>query len=798
MKKNIYTIYPRGYAINYKEKDKRSLEWSEFQFTAYYIKKGETVSLRVLGSPNKKLFAYIGLPSDNKPLSNYLLVTGDNDFTAKNDGILSFKNHNDGDEKLSVFIKKEHQKIPSFTLYEDSNSAWNEEMAEYKDAPYVILSNELSDIIVTYKNAKKYIVNPQKLMEDYNLIIEKENEASGYIKNGKADYKQDPNKCLHLEVNTGYMYAANGFTGYNEATGAMPALLGVRSNDRFGIWHENGHQRQQHPWQWSKGTGLTEVTTNIYSLYVEEAIEGKALHHEEYYPEMKTFIDKNETKSYDDLDLFIKLGLFWQLKLTFGEAFYPQLHQIYRLMINTPSGDQVHEQKQLFIRTTSALTNTNLIPFFTKWGIYADLRTMSHLSFLPKLTLPIWENTTDQYHKLPMPIPKYIPELTYFKNSVNNVVLSNKKISFTLDAQWYKPYKFMFFLNGKYIGEVNNGIAYYCSGHLNGDTYHVSINITDEVSINGMQENDIFSIDAYYEGVHEIYNATINLNNLWEDVTNLYSDEALFLLKNEVTQVDIDNVWLKHNNCKNSSALSNEAGNKISLAQHLFLIKTIENEKRDNKEHTLEFSPLALNNYLYTISSSGNILNKVQLSGSDSLILKTPLSEEHISIEVTANIYNQDFIIRKGFIDDFILKEKIDSLYSDKENGILNESIEQKDIDNLISSIQGSHVPEWKKIELLSYLDKVQKIFLVNTMTTSYLSNNTVYVTFTDNERYKDYRYMLWSGNKYLSEITYGRHYYSSRDGLVWKTVIEPENTKFLHIEAYANEKWYTLCEISD
>ncbi|EOD8960683.1 M60 family metallopeptidase, partial [Providencia stuartii] len=241
--------------------------------------------------------------------------------------------------------------------YENSNLDFHTEMELYHDAKYVILSNKLSDIIVTYSSAKKYIKDVTKLMINYDVIIEAENKATGVFSNGKADYKLDPNRNLHIEVNHGFMFATNEYTGYNDGQGAMSQLLGL-SNERWGVWHENGHQRQQFPWEWSGGTGLTEVTTNIYSLFAQEAIYGKACRIDENMPEIKRFLENNNpNKSYDDQDLFLKLGLFWQLKLAFGDQFYPQLHQLYRLMQDTPPQHDNNKQKQLFILTVSNLVN---------------------------------------------------------------------------------------------------------------------------------------------------------------------------------------------------------------------------------------------------------------------------------------------------------------------------------------------------------------------------------------------------------------------------------------------------------
>ncbi|HFT1683925.1 TPA: M60 family metallopeptidase [Providencia stuartii] len=515
MTEYIKTIYPHGIPRIYADKNKRNRTWSPYQYVPYYINENELLDVFITGGEVEgTFFAVVGLPSDSENLSTYSLVSGHNRITIKNSGLLSFVNNNDNGNVI-IKINSPHQRVPFFNLYENSNLDFHTEMELYHDAKYVILSNKLSDIIVTYSSAKKYIKDVTKLMINYDVIIEAENKATGVFSNGKADYKLDPNRNLHIEVNHGFMFATNEYTGYNDGQGAMSQLLGL-SNERWGVWHENGHQRQQFPWEWSGGTGLTEVTTNIYSLFAQEAIYGKARRIDENMPEIKRFLENNNpNKSYDDQDLFLKLGLFWQLKLAFGDQFYPQLHQLYRLMQDTPPQHDNNKQKQLFILTVSNLVNINLSPFFSKWGIDPDLNTLSHISFLPKLKKNIWEYTNDNYHQIEMPEPEYIPELIYLKNSISDVSIEKNKIKFTIDKDWYSPYDYIFERNGVYIGSVYGGQHYYCSSTLVDNGYQIVRTFSDEESLS---QSDIFSIRVDYQGNHMIYYSSMEINDLWDKV----------------------------------------------------------------------------------------------------------------------------------------------------------------------------------------------------------------------------------------------------------------------------------------
>ncbi|EOF4364303.1 M60 family metallopeptidase [Providencia stuartii] len=640
MTEYIKTIYPHGIPRIYADKNKRNRTWSPYQYVPYYINENELLDVFITGGEVEgTFFAVVGLPSDSENLSTYSLVSGHNRITIKNSGLLSFVNNNDNGNVI-IKINSPHQRVPFFNLYENSNLDFHTEMELYHDAKYVILSNKLSDIIVTYSSAKKYIKDVTKLMINYDVIIEAENKATGVFSNGKADYKLDPNRNLHIEVNHGFMFATNEYTGYNDGQGAMSQLLGL-SNERWGVWHENGHQRQQFPWEWSGGTGLTEVTTNIYSLFAQEAIYGKARRIDENMPEIKRFLENNNpNKSYDDQDLFLKLGLFWQLKLAFGDQFYPQLHQLYRLMQDTPPQHDNNKQKQLFILTVSNLVNINLSPFFSKWGIDPDLNTLSHISFLPKLKKNIWEYTNDNYHQIEMPEPEYIPELIYLKNSISDVSIEKNKIKFTIDKDWYSPYDYIFERNGVYIGSVYGGQHYYCSSTLVDNGYQIVRTFSDEELLS---QSDIFSIRVDYQGNHMIYYSSMEINDLWDKVKSIYTDDNFTELKSEIIQDDLNELWELYDSVNNDSTI--DIRNKILFAQQLLISKLVDRDYFDHSNYTVYFNNLSFESYQFKAISGNDLIAELNngtpvnstINGLIEVIAKQKIYEVELILEPKKN-----------------------------------------------------------------------------------------------------------------------------------------------------------------
>ncbi|TDB47766.1 M60 family metallopeptidase [Photorhabdus khanii] len=485
-------LHGQGFADEYKKLQRRSIAHSEFQPTGLYVIPGQQVIINIEGETHGVVNAVIGVPELNKP-KKHLLNNGLNKFISKSEGLLSFTNNNNSDY-IKVTVQSELKKIPTFKLNETSNTDWTNMMDLYSDAPIVQLSSERAIIVVKYNSAKKYLTDPSVLMKYYDNFIRFQDNISGILENGKSDYRVDPNKLLYVESNRLYMFSTNGHMGFN-GDAALQRLL--TTNNGWGIWHESGHQRQQSPYTWSGGTGMMEVTVNLYSLASQEGIYGRANQLDKYYPKIKTYL-ATEKRVFDIQDINIKLGMLWQLRLAFGDGFYPQLHQVYRMMESIPVNN--NDKKQQFIISSSQLVNINLTKFFDKWGITSNEKTLEILKPLPPLEKNIWENDDKNSITIDMPQEKYIPELAYFMKSVKKALLSESEFEFTLDQDWYTPYQYVIKKNGKYLAEVKDGKPFYCSADLVEEGLHVKVS-------HQFTPGDIIEIEVMFNGgKYVVYN----------------------------------------------------------------------------------------------------------------------------------------------------------------------------------------------------------------------------------------------------------------------------------------------------
>ncbi|CAN3977527.1 hypothetical protein KPATCC21470_0150 [Kitasatospora purpeofusca] len=73
---------------------------------------------------------------------------------------------------------------------------------------------------------------------------------------------------------------------------------------------------------------------------------------------------------------FVALAVFEQLRLAFGDGFYPELHKL------TRRAEKAADPQQYFIVNASRVSGRNLIGFFTTWGMTITPQTRADVTAL--------------------------------------------------------------------------------------------------------------------------------------------------------------------------------------------------------------------------------------------------------------------------------------------------------------------------------------------------------------------------------------------------------------------------------
>ncbi|MCH4569287.1 putative mucin/carbohydrate-binding domain-containing protein [Bacillus sp. ES1-5] len=389
----VYKLLPKGDVDEIRELHQRYMSFSPYEPTGIYVKPDEEVVIQVDG--NQQIKAYIGTYSyEKEEPKQFNLNPGENKISSPNGGLLYFYNYHNIGEVVAK-VKKGGTPNPLFILGKHTTEDWKRMLKESPN-PYAIEMKGKNSLLTMHpKTVAEHLKqeDPAALLKKHDEIINIEHKISGLSKDGAGVANQGKHSIHFVEdwYTDNYMYATYYRTAYSK--GNLESVLNLEelTNDGWGPWHEVGHQHQQDTWLWD---GLGEVTVNIYSLAVQTTFGHKTrLEQEGRYEAAFAYLGKPDAQ--EKMNVFEKLVMFWQLHLAYGDQFYPNLHQMYRLLHDTELPKSDEEKKQMFIYMTSKVAGQNLIPFFDKWGLFANDATREKIEKLnlPKLEKEIWLST---------------------------------------------------------------------------------------------------------------------------------------------------------------------------------------------------------------------------------------------------------------------------------------------------------------------------------------------------------------------------------------------------------------------
>lgn len=305
--------------------------------------------------------------------SFYPLTKGMNKIKAKNKGLVYLFYHT-ADYKTAPEITI-HFATGKVNGYYDSQKHKASDWSKYLNAAtddYFDVIGEYAHLTFPTSAFKSYAANNgHKLIEYYDDLCRLEREFMGIFKYDRPTVNRN---YFHV-MYTSFMYATSYRTAYHVGTMEDVANPDNLRASPWGPAHEVGHTFQTRPgFRW---LGMTEVTNNVHSLYVQTQwgnpsrleSENMGRYNNRYEKAYHSFFVKNTTHPAED-DVFCKLVSLWQLQLYFanakGEAdTYKDLYEKIRVSPDKPNAG---EQQLEFVKNMSEITKTDLTGFFQKWG----------------------------------------------------------------------------------------------------------------------------------------------------------------------------------------------------------------------------------------------------------------------------------------------------------------------------------------------------------------------------------------------------------------------------------------------
>ncbi len=203
-------------------------------------------------------------------------------------------------------------------------------------------------------------------------------------------------RCMQMFAGA-FMYAAGNHIGigYGSCAGMVRGKPieqlpeGAAANQLFGwgIAHEIGHNMDK--------LGRAEITNNLYSLMVQTYDGGanvlpSRLELSGKYDQIFTKVAQGYPGASNDV--FVQLGMYWQLHLAYDDAgdpmgFYNRFFKAWKAGTYT-QGTASYDDKVAL--TASGVAGKDLTEFFTRWGMTLSDSTKTQLSAYGKDSRAIW------------------------------------------------------------------------------------------------------------------------------------------------------------------------------------------------------------------------------------------------------------------------------------------------------------------------------------------------------------------------------------------------------------------------
>ncbi|SFW56946.1 F5/8 type C domain-containing protein [Sinomicrobium oceani] len=367
---------------------------SDFLPTGFYLPPDTELVVKVdpvasgSGTPVLLIGSYSRYEAKWNP-TQVSLTAGINTITGDEYGGIIYVRYHAGEGsaasgKVRIEFMNGHQPMPYFVYGETTNGQWQTMLDTWTEAPDVLLVSNKAMIVASRDKALEYRDEDQNsLLAIAEQILDAEAAISG-LDGSAPEHQRNVHRLLMTETDMEdtFMAATWYRTWYHRDVVNNILTVEGLGQDGWGPWHELGHMHQQGSWTWD---GLGEVTVNIYSLAAERAMgvtPSRLVRDGVWYAVTDYLALPDEERDFNSsaAGLFVRLGMFQQLWLAYGDSFFQQLHKETREEQADPGSTEA--KMRYFMLKTCEITGNDLGEFFRKWGLKVSSSVYDEISAL--------------------------------------------------------------------------------------------------------------------------------------------------------------------------------------------------------------------------------------------------------------------------------------------------------------------------------------------------------------------------------------------------------------------------------
>ncbi|MCA9285977.1 MAG: M60 family metallopeptidase [Phycisphaerales bacterium] len=308
---------------------------------------------------------------------SWSLTTGRNVVSSAFGGLIYIDLGTAGDGRVAVRIEGAVE-APRFVLGTTSVADWTRTIRE---APGPWAELETSKVILTVpSSAVRSLDDPTPVLELWDRIL----DAAADLAAIPRERAEPQRYVADLQISAGYMHSGYPIMTHLDAVDDMTQVERL-SRGAWGLFHELGHNHQDGMWTFG---GTTEVTCNLFSLYIGQTVCGwgpREGHQALANREAKIARYRAEQSSFEKWrrDPFLALAMYQELQEAFGWDAFKNTFAAYRGLPKSERPTTDAAKRDQWMVRFSTTVGRSLAPFFDRWGVPVSTEAKASLADLP-------------------------------------------------------------------------------------------------------------------------------------------------------------------------------------------------------------------------------------------------------------------------------------------------------------------------------------------------------------------------------------------------------------------------------
>ncbi|MCX5205523.1 M60 family metallopeptidase [Streptomyces sp. NBC_00237] len=361
-----YTVTLTGQPSASAEQERLGLNLapSDVRPTGLYLPPGGTLNVAVgAGAAEGSLRVRVGPPvawPAPRGRAYPLASSGTAKVTDRRGGMVYLAFDGQPSARVTVTLSGDAEPVPVFRLGRTTADQWRAALAA-GTSRYAELVGGRTLVTLSRDTAARYAqASPEAVLRHLECARALEDAAAG-LDDSAPEHAPGvfPYHYVEVERRIGAAFAADAYTGFQYDSAPWIADSAAAG---WGVWHEQGHKRQQRAVQPS---ALTEVSVNVFSLAVQKAFQQRSrLVSDSVYDRALKKVGAPGVDFDKSFDAFERLVMLQQLTLQYGDDFWPRAQRRLRER-PMPGGDRWRNLAVL----TSRVAGQDLTAFYAAWGV---------------------------------------------------------------------------------------------------------------------------------------------------------------------------------------------------------------------------------------------------------------------------------------------------------------------------------------------------------------------------------------------------------------------------------------------